>query len=131
MSTNQDPQKQSEKPTNTPNPDSPGFFNYIKNNKVDVLAYVLLFIGLLLSFFERVIGGLIVGFILGTYFSIEIKEEVEKFKEFISHEGIFRGFVLVAAAVSLMIASPGLCLGTIVGVLVRPFIRKDLPSDKK
>ena len=117
-SSNQEPKKEPESPHHF----GEGFFQFIMNNKWDAFAYLILFIGLLLSIFERFTGGLIVGFILGIYFSREMREELAKFKEFLAHEGVFRGFVLVSAGIALFIASPGLCIGTGVGAVLRPYL---------
>lgn len=117
-SPNQEPKKEPESPHHF----GEGFFQFIMNNKWDSFAYLVLFVGLLLSIFERFTGGLIVGVILGIYFSREFRDELAKFKEFLAHEGVFRGFVLVSAAIALFIASPGLCIGTALGVIIRPYL---------
>jgi len=101
---------------------SENFFQFLMNNKWDAFAYVILFIGLLLSIFEPFVGGLIVGAILGLYFSRQTKESIIKLKEYLVVEGIFRGFVLVAAAIALFIASPGLCIGVCFGAFVKPYL---------
>ena len=98
------------------------FWQYILHNKWDSFAYMVLFIGLMLSIFERFVGGLIVGGILGIYFSRETRERIASFKEFLDKEGIFRGFVLIAAAIALFMASPGLFIGAIFGAFVRPYL---------
>jgi hypothetical protein len=98
------------------------FFQFLKKNKWEIFAYVVLIIGLLLTIYEPFIGGLLVGAILGIYFSEKTKDALSGFKDFLSHEGIFRGFILVAGAIALFIASPGLCIGTLIGAFVRPYL---------
>ena len=93
---------------------------FIQENKCDAVAYLILFFGLVFSIFERFVGGLIVGCILGVYFSQSIKDKWTDFKEYLSNEGIFRGFVIVAAFIALLIASPGLCIGIAFGSFLRP-----------
>lgn len=93
---------------------------FIKENKWDSLAYLILFFGLVYSIFERFIGGIIVGCILGIYFSVDLKEKFTVFKEYLANEGIFKGFVILAAAIALFIASPGLCIGIAFGAFLRP-----------
>ena len=93
---------------------------FIRHNKWDALAYLVLFFGLVYSIFERFTGGLVVGCILGIYFSAELKEKFTSFKEYLANEGMFRGFVIVAAFIALLIASPGLCIGAVFGAFLRP-----------
>lgn len=97
-----------------------GFMAFIRENKWDAAAYLILFFGLIYSIFEKFTGGLIVGCILGIYFSDLTKERYTQFKEFLVEEGIFRGFVVVAGLIALFIASPGLCIGVAVGAFLRP-----------
>lgn len=110
-----------------------GFMAFMRENKWDAVAYLILFFGLIYSIFERFTGGLIVGCILGIYFSEETKERFAKFKEFLVEEGIFRGFVVVAGFIALFIASPGLCIGGVVGAFLRPLFGNMLsgPFDRK
>jgi hypothetical protein len=98
------------------------FFQFLMNNKWDAFAYLVLFVGLILSIFERLIGGLIVGVILGLYFSQATKTALHGFKEYLTNEGIFRGFILVIGVIALFIASPGLCIGTLFGAFIRPYL---------
>jgi len=98
------------------------FFQFLMNNKWDAFAYLVLFFGLILSIFERLSGGLIVGVILGIYFSKATKDTLHGFKEYLSSEGIFRGFILVIGAIALFVASPGLCIGTLFGAFIRPYL---------
>jgi len=106
---------------------------FIQENKWDALAYLILFFGLVFSIFERFTGGIIVGCILGIYFSEGIKEKFSDFKEYLADEGIFRGFVIVAAFIALLIASPGLCIGVAFGTILRPLFGNMLsgPFDMK
>ena len=111
-----------------------GFFSFIKDNKWDAFAYIVLFAGLLITaIFDRFIGGMLVGLILGIYFSQEISEKFDFFKEYLDQRGIFRGFVVVAAIIALLMASPGLCIGTAIGAFVRPYLGESVssPFDKE
>ena len=117
-SSGQEPSKKPEAPHHF----GEGFLQFIMNNKMDSFAYLILLCGLVLSIFESFIGGLIVGFILGLYFSKETKAELAKFKDYIAVEGVFRSFVLIAAAIALLIASPGLCIGAIAGAFASPYL---------
>ena len=111
-------------------PDAPqeGLIQFLTHNKWDALAYIVLLCGLLFSIFERFQGGLIVGCVLGLYFSSATREWLIQFKEFLADEGIFRGFVLIAGLIALFMASPGLVIGALVGAFLRPYLGDSLSS---
>lgn len=100
-----------------------GFMDVLKHHKWDFVAYLILFIGLLFSIFHSFSGGLLVGLVLGVYFSVAIFAGLRAFRDYLLSEGgIFRGFVIIAAGLALFIASPGLCIGTIAGAYGGPYL---------
>ncbi len=107
--------------------------HFVKENLFESISYVIMFCGLIFSIFNPFLGGALVGLILGIYFSQEILEKVTAFKEFIINEGIFRGFIIIAAVLALLIEAPGLLIGTLIGAWVRPFMGNAIssPFDKK
>ena len=110
------------------------FFEFIQHHKWDAFAYLVLFLGLLVTaIFDRFFGGLLVGLILGIYFSQDLREKVELFKEYLDEHGIFRSFVLIAGGIAMFMASPGLCIGTGLGAFVRPYLGEKVssPFDKE
>jgi hypothetical protein len=111
----------------------PSFMHFVKDNLCESVCYVILFCGLIFSIFNPFLGGSLVGLILGIYFSQEVIEKASSFKEFIIREGIFRGFIIVAAVLALLIEAPGLLVGTVIGAWVRPYLGKAIcsPFDKK
>jgi hypothetical protein len=123
-------QKNSGQKSSEPKPTLIGF---VQDNLAETIAYVVLFAGLILSIFNPVIGGALVGVVLGIYFSQEIIVRAMSFKDLIMTEGIFRGFIVIAAVLALFIASPGLLLGTIIGAWIRPYLGNIIssPFDKK
>lgn len=105
-----------------------GFVAFFSENRWDAFAYVVLLSGLLITVFEPFFGGLLVGIILGIYFSKGIHEKCVFFKDFLDKEGIFRGFILLAAIMALLMASPGLCIGAAIGAFMRPYLGKLVSS---
>ena len=95
--------------------------NFFKSNLGDIIAYILITLGLFYSFFEPFVGEVPVGFILGLYFSAHIFHLVAQFREFLIQEGIFRAFIIIAAIAAMVVAAPGLCLGLVGGTLARTF----------
>ena len=101
-----------------------GIVDVFKTNMGDTIAYLALAASLLYCFFEPFIGGIIVGFIMGLYFSKHAFILSSQFREFLITEGIFRGFIIIAALAALVITAPGLCLGMMLGTFTRPFFGK-------
>ena len=113
-----------------------GIVDLFKTNIGDTIAYLVLAASLLYCFFEPFIGGLIVGFIMGLYFSQHAFHLATQFREFLIAEGIFRGFIIIAALAALIITAPGLCLGFVIGAFARPFFShkhhlEETPPEKK
>jgi hypothetical protein len=107
-----------------------GIVNVFKTNMGDTIAYLLLAASLLYCFFEPFIGGVVVGFIMGLYFSKYIFSLAVQFREFLITEGIFRGFIIIAALAALIITAPGLCLGLVVGTFTRPFFGQHMTPEE-
>jgi hypothetical protein len=118
----------------TPDPKEPnkdemhGLLSFVKQNKWEAISYVILFAGIILSIMYPFFGGLLVGIILGIYFSQEIFDKATTFKALIVQEGIFRGFIVVAALLAFLIEAPGLFIGTAVGAWLRPLFGKNISS---
>ncbi|MCE5294439.1 MAG: hypothetical protein LLF94_07490 [Chlamydiales bacterium] len=122
-----------EMPKKESNPDHKGFFAFVSDNLWESISYVIMFAGLILSIFNPFIGGSLVGIILGIYFSQEVIDRAMSFKDLIIKEGIFRGFIVIAAVLALFILAPGLVLGVIIGAWIRPFLGNSIssPFDKE
>jgi len=97
-----------------------GIINLFKGNFLDTIAYIILALSLIYTCFNSFNGGLIAGFIMGLYFSSYVFKIVRQFREFLITDGIFKGFVLIAALVAFMIAASGLALGLFLGTFMRP-----------
>lgn len=106
---------------------------FVKENVFESIAYVIMFCGLIFSIFNPFLGGLLVGLILGIYFSQRVIDRLNAFKGFIATEGIFHGFIIVVALLALLIQAPGLLIGTLIGAWVRPFLGNTItsPFDKQ
>lgn len=118
--------------------DNPGeqkqnFMAFVKDNIWESISYVVLFAGLILSIFNPFLGGSLVGIILGIYFSQEILDRSMSFKDLVVREGIFRGFIVIAAVLALLLEAPGLLVGTVIGAWIRPYLGKSIssPFDKQ
>lgn len=107
-----------------------GVLEAAKHNLGDTIAYIVLLLGLTLTFFHPFYGGFLVGIIMGLYFSRKVFFWFEQFREFVSKEGVFRGFIVIAAIAAFMISAPGICLGLFIGAFARPLFGKNI-SDQE
>lgn len=102
-----------------------GLFDFAKTNTKDAIAYVILIVGIILLFFERFSGELLIGVIFGLYYSIEIQSLFRNFNEFIESQGIVRGIVLGVTAIALFISAPGIFIGAILAVIIKYLFSQD------
>ncbi len=105
-----------------------GMIDVFRANIGDTIAYVIITLGLITSFFEPFIGGIPVGSVMGLYFSKKAFQYAAEFKEFLVQEGIFRGFIIIASVAALVISAPGLCLGILIGSFARPLVGNSISS---
>ena len=80
---------------------------------------MILILGVVLLFFERFSGELLIGVIFGLYYAVEIQALFRNFNEFIEEQGIVRGIVLGVVTIALFISAPGIFIGTILAVIIR------------
>jgi hypothetical protein len=106
-----------------------GIVDVFKSNIGDTVAYLILAGSLLYCFFNPFVGGLIVGFIMGLYFSKYMFSLASQFREFLILEGIFRGFIIIASLAALIVTAPGLSLGFVIGAFARPFLGHQPPEE--
>lgn len=112
-------EKTEEQPTAPEKEKTPGLFDFARTNTKDAIAYIILIIGIILLFFERFSGELLIGVIFGLYYSREIQSLFRNFNEFIEEQGIVRGIVLGVTALALFISAPGIFIGAILAVIIK------------
>ncbi|MEX1013128.1 MAG: hypothetical protein WD595_04915 [Waddliaceae bacterium] len=93
--------------------------NYAQTHVLDTVAYILLVIGIIWSFFHPVFGGLLVGLIAGWYFYVEIYAIVKGFQEYIDVQGTEKSIVLGAVLLVLLVQAPGVVIGALLMSLIR------------
>lgn len=96
-----------------------GLFDFARTNTKDAIAYIILILGIILLFFERFSGELLIGVIFGLYYANEIQYFFRNFNEFIEAQGIVRGIVLGVTIIALFISAPGIFIGAILAVIVK------------
>jgi len=99
--------------------------NYAKNNTLDTIAYVLIFVGILWSIFQGFYGDLLVGLVAGFYFSKEIVNHVKNYNEFVQQQGLARSIICAATMFVLFISNPGVFIGAAIMAGIKMILRTD------
>lgn len=99
-------------------------YDYAKHNKRDTAAYVVMILGLILMFFHPVslFGGILVGLIVGLYFSNEFTSLIKNRKQFIYEKGTVRSLVLAGTALAFLIAAPGIFIGAAITTALKQLL---------
>ena len=102
-------------------------YNFSKNNTRDTVALLILFIGILLAFFQPTVGSVLIGLIIGIYFANEITKTVNSIENIITNQGMIRSLILGLFALSLLVYVPYIVIGTALGVGLHVLL---IPSSK-
>ena len=88
---------------------------YMTSHKKQSITYAFLVIGLLLLFFSNLwLGGLILGGVIGYYFSSEIVFYIRNIRNIFSGQEQIRFVILTALLLGVVITIPGIFVGAIV-----------------
>lgn len=98
------------------------FISYAKENTRDVVAYVLMILGLLLMFFQPIYGGLLIGLVVGAYFSSEILTLLKNYESLIDEYGLVKSLIIAGLLVAFLISAPAIFLGAFIVVGLRFFL---------
>lgn len=99
--------------------------NYAQGNPRDVVAYIMLLLGIILLFFQPLVGGLLIGLVAGVYFSKEMIALIKNFDEWVDRQGLGRSLVLGGIALAFFISAPAIFIGAAIILLVRWFAFPD------
>ena len=96
--------------------------NFTTEHKRDTIVYIVLLIGLVLSFFRPFLGDALIGIVVGLYFAEELVEGSRKLNDFIERQGLFRMVIFCFLGIALFIAAPGIFLGAAVAFALKMLI---------
>ncbi len=94
-------------------------YTFAKTNTRDTLAYVALFIGIILLFFQAFWGGLIIGAVAGFYFADTVIHWLRNFNEYLETEGVVKVIILTGVAIGFFIGAPAYCLGAVAAIGIK------------
>ncbi|MDF2549838.1 MAG: hypothetical protein K0S07_905 [Chlamydiales bacterium] len=101
---------------------------FASQNTKDAVAYLVLFIGILLSAFGNFYGAVMIGLVAGAYYSCWIISRLKKISHLVETEGIFKSFVAMGTLLGFLMASPGIFLGMGISVAVNYVLALNAPS---
>ncbi|NGX57625.1 MAG: hypothetical protein K940chlam3_00518 [Chlamydiae bacterium] len=93
--------------------------SFIKSNTKDTVAYIALFVGILLLFFKEFWGGLIIGAVGGFYFADPIIHWIRNFQEYLEKEGLVKVLILFCVALGFLIIGPAFFLGAVAAIGIK------------
>lgn len=102
-----------------------GIYKYAKTNPRDVIAYLLLVVGIILLFFQPVYGGIIIGIVAGIYFGEEIISVIKGYDDFVEEQGLVRSLILLGILLAFFISAPAIFIGAALVVCLKFFLAGD------
>jgi hypothetical protein len=91
----------------------------------DLVAYILMVLGIILLFFMPIYGGLLIGIVAGVYFSKEIIPVLKDLSTFIEDNGIARSIILAGITLAFFIVAPAIFIGAALVICLRWFVFND------
>lgn len=120
---NKDPDSNKNKPDYSfKNEKLDGLVSYARDNVRDTVAYIVLIVGLILLFFQPFYGGMLIGLVVGLFFTSEINALFRNVNEIIEKEGMVRSLILGALVLAVFISAPAILIGIAVAVALRLLI---------
>jgi hypothetical protein len=99
--------------------DTDHLLGYFQQNSREIIAYVLLILGIILLFFDALYGGILVGLVAGIYFGEELIDYFVRWNEGMHKHGVARYLICAGVAVAFFISAPAIFLGAAVAVGLR------------
>ena len=95
---------------------------YTQSNTLDVLAYILMIVGIFLLFFHDFYGGLLIGLVVGRYFSKEIMALCTHINEFVEEQGLVRALVFAGTVLAFFICAPAIFIGAALMIILKALV---------
>jgi hypothetical protein len=94
-------------------------YKYGKTNPQDLIAYILMAIGLLLIFFIPFVGGLLVGIVGAFYFVDTLLRYALHTRQYVARLGTLRSLMAGGVFLGLLLTTPGIIIGAAIVVTVK------------
>lgn len=97
--------------------------DYFKTHIRESISYIILILGIILLFFDRLYGGLLVGIVTGVYFGDDIVNYIKTLKQTFdklsSSSDIAKHLITLGIAFAFLIAAPGIFLGAAIAIAIK------------
>jgi hypothetical protein len=97
--------------------------NFLWDNRIEIFASILMFAGLVLSFFYHLVGGFLVGLACGIAFFDEIYEYFLLIRDSYISKGLFKTLMWIGTILYFLIAIPAFVIAAVIGFGVIFLIR--------
>jgi hypothetical protein len=94
-------------------------YSFARTNTADTIAYVILFIGLILWIFQYFFGGLLIGIVGGFYFGDTLIAWARNLREYVETESVIRSLILIGIILGLVIGAPSIFIGAVAAIGIR------------
>ena len=94
-------------------------YDYTKYSKEQTITYILLILGLIILFFNNLLGGLILGMVAGYYFAPEIVNYIRHSGEMLAGQNQLRYVILITILLGFLISAPGIFIGAAIVTLFK------------
>lgn len=91
-------------------------YKFARTNTMDTIAYVILFLGIVVLFINALVGGLMIGIVGGFYFAREMLKRLYGINEFVEEEGLIRSLILGGVLLGLAIKAFWIFVGLAIGM---------------
>jgi hypothetical protein len=98
-------------------------FPFFSNRGIELLCGCLMILGIILAFFYRHLGGLLVGLSFGIYFFRDILRNFLYAKEVYTEHGLVTTLMLIGTIIYFLITLPAFIIFTLIGFGIVYFIR--------
>lgn len=98
------------------------FYNSVTSSTRDIIGYVILIFGIILLFFRPIYGQLLIGVVIGVYFSKEILKIFNNYDLIVAREGYVRSLILGGVALAFFIIAPAVFIGAALTIALKIFI---------
>jgi len=98
---------------------------YARNNTRDTIAFILLIVGILWMLGQPFNGGVLIGLVVGFYFSRELISYVRDFNSYLEEQGLAKTVILGGGALALFFLAPGIFIGVAVMAALKYLLKSE------
>lgn len=110
------PSPEQKSPPPKPSRDPDHLVGYFKLHAREIIAYVLLILGIVLLFFDSLYGGILVGLVAGIYFGEEIVDYLYNWKSRANTKETGRHLICAGIVLAFFISAPAIFLGAALAI---------------